>query len=165
MMSNSNKMTKEEFIASIVHPRKKQLAEMILNEATPEEIAAASFDRSRVLEMQTQISRSVQGMEDLCVPKTSKHNIALEGDVPGRTIEKQVPEVAPVVETETIVPPITPETPVASPIAAPTEVVGTETTDPVVVDVAQDVPAATPEAAQTEVTTPVANTEADKIVG
>lgn len=156
-MSNSNKMTKEEFIASIVHPRKKQLATMLLSGATPEEIAEASFDRSRVLEMQTQIAKNVEGMTDFNIPRRSERDMELREGVPGRSIEKHVPEATPVVETEVVVPPVEPEAPAASPDVAPAEVVGTETIDPVVVDTTPEV--------TTEVTTPVANTEADKIVG
>lgn len=114
MVSNSNRTTKEDFIKGIVHPRKKQLAEMLLNGATPEELTAASFDRSRVIEMSLNIAQSVEGMENFYVSRRSKHNIALDGDVPGRSLtekpkvatteEEKAPEVVPPA-AEVVVPP------------------------------------------------------------
>lgn len=64
-MNGNNTQTKDGFISALGHPRKKQLATILLSEnPTIESIAKAGFDRITTLEMIRSIRNSVEGMKD-----------------------------------------------------------------------------------------------------
>lgn len=64
-MKGNNTQSKEGFINSLGHPRKKELAEVLMTEGvTLEEVKALQFDRISVMEMVREISRNIEGMED-----------------------------------------------------------------------------------------------------
>lgn len=64
-MNGNNTQTKQGFINALGHPRKKQLATILLGDnATVEAAAEAGFDRISTLEMARNIKQSVEGMKD-----------------------------------------------------------------------------------------------------
>lgn len=69
-MHNSNSMTAKGFIESLTHPRKVELAEILLakdfnvEEIDVEGLAEKGYGRMTVIEMGRQISREVEGMEE-----------------------------------------------------------------------------------------------------
>lgn len=63
--SNNNTESRESYLAKISHPRKKQLATMILDGATLAEMNDAGFGRLNILEAANVIRRNVQGQENL----------------------------------------------------------------------------------------------------
>lgn len=67
-MNGNNTQSKEGFINALGHPRKKELAEMLLaEEVNVEAVREAGYDRVTVAEMAREISRNVEGMEDFSV--------------------------------------------------------------------------------------------------
>lgn len=63
--SNNNSESRESYLAKITHPRKKELATMILDGASLEDMNAAGFGRLNILEAARVIRRNVQGQENL----------------------------------------------------------------------------------------------------
>lgn len=58
------KYNKDTFIESLSHPRQVELAEMIFNEASPEEMVEKGYGRINVLEMAKKIAVNVEGFDD-----------------------------------------------------------------------------------------------------
>lgn len=77
-MNNANNMSKAGFIKSLTHPRKVELAEILLadgfnaDEVDVAEFTAKGFDRLTVIELGRQISKQVEGMEGFAIewPRT-----------------------------------------------------------------------------------------------
>lgn len=65
-------MTREDFIKGISHPRKVELANMIFDGVSFEDMQNAGFGRINVLEMAREISRDVEGQEELSVEVPSE---------------------------------------------------------------------------------------------
>lgn len=72
-MNNANNMSKAGFIKSLTHPRKVELAEILLadgfnaDEVDVAEFTAKGFDRLTVIELGRQISKQVEGMEGFAI--------------------------------------------------------------------------------------------------
>ena len=66
-MNGNNTQSKEGFIGTLGHPRKVELAEMLLAEevASQQAFVDAGFNRITVLEMARDIRTNVEGMEDM----------------------------------------------------------------------------------------------------
>ncbi len=85
-MNGNNTQTKEGFIGALGHPRKKELAAILLGEnPTVEATAAAGFDRVTTLEMAREIKRNVQGMEDFSFEWPCDNKVAIA--TPAKTEE------------------------------------------------------------------------------
>lgn len=63
-MNGSNNKTREAFLAEFTHPRKLELATMILDGKNFDELKEAGYGRINVLEMVREINRNVEGQED-----------------------------------------------------------------------------------------------------
>lgn len=136
-MNGNNSQTKEGFLKSYGHPRKKELATMIFDGKTEEEMLAAGFGRINILEMARAIRTSVAGMEGL------KLNIP----------RQEVAPTEPVADTSAPVEPVAPapEAPVA-----PTEDAPVAPTEPVVPTPEAPVEPTAPDATVTEPVAPTA---------
>lgn len=78
-MNGNNTQTKEGFINALGHPRKKELAELLLTEGvTVEQVAAIGVNRVTALEMAREIRQSIQGMEEFSFewPRDEKVEVA-----------------------------------------------------------------------------------------
>ena len=62
-MSSNNQMSKEQFINQIGHVRKREMAAMILDGATFEELESKGFGRTNVQDMVAKIKIHVVGLE------------------------------------------------------------------------------------------------------
>lgn len=62
---NRNNVSREDYIARITHPRKRQLATMILDGASVAELNDAGFGRLNIMEAARDIKRNVEGQENL----------------------------------------------------------------------------------------------------
>ena len=111
MLTGNNKLTREEFVGQIGHPRKEEMANMILDEATFEELEEKGFGRINVLEMAALISANMIDMQKFVVEvpedesivsaKDANANGAGEGDTTkGEAGTVKVEEVDKVKETE-----------------------------------------------------------------
>lgn len=148
-MNGNNSQTKEGFIKALNHPRKKELATIMINAGSPEAAIAAAeeagADRITIMEMGREIRRSVAGMEDFRIKMarrvveggeaTEDSNVVVAEETPAAPVADQTPaaDQAPVadqVADQTIVG-ADPAAPVADQ-AVETEVVATpENTAPV----------------------------------
>lgn len=66
-MKGNNSSTREAFIKELGHPRKIELANMIFDGASVEEMKNAGYGRINILEMAREISRDVEGQENLSI--------------------------------------------------------------------------------------------------
>lgn len=66
-MEGHNKLTREEFLKGVSHPRKKELAEMLLDGKSKEEMVEAGYGRINILEMAREISRNVEDKKGFSV--------------------------------------------------------------------------------------------------
>lgn len=119
-MNGQNNQTPEAFIGSFGHPRKAELATMLLSgEATIESLAEAGFGRITVLEMARGIRNNVIDMKefDFEWPRDVEVEVA---PAPVRTAEVATEEtvVTPEVTPEaTVTPEVVPEATVVAPEA------------------------------------------------
>jgi len=67
MLAGNNKLSREEFVNQIGHPRKIEMANMIFDGASFEVLQEAGFARVNVLEMTSKIKVYVEGMGDFKV--------------------------------------------------------------------------------------------------
>lgn len=87
-MANRNTLSREAYLKTISHPRKLELATMILDGATVEELNAKDFGRVNILEAARAIRLQVEGQEELSfdIPRgtgmdsTSAEDIAKTAD-------------------------------------------------------------------------------------
>jgi hypothetical protein len=128
-MNGHNQMTVEGFIKNLSHPRKQELATMLLNGTTIEALDAAGYGRINVIEMATEIRQSITGMSDFVFdyPNKIEENVA--------PTEVSTPEVT------------TPDASVTAPVANPVP----EVTTPVVPETEPQVPVAPTESVNDEV--------------
>tara|TARA_R110000851_G_scaffold29_6_gene128 strand:- start:7223 stop:7663 length:441 start_codon:yes stop_codon:yes gene_type:complete len=139
-------MTSEAFIQSLTHPRRKELAGILLAEDfNSEELDTAAlvekgFNRITVIEMAREISRQVIGMQDFAPEwprneegeKTAKEVAAEKANAPAETVELTeddapvVDAVADVIEAPVVEAPVV-EAPVVDAVVADAVVVETET--------------------------------------
>jgi len=66
-ISNTNSVSREQYLKGITHPRKRQLATMILDRASVEEMNAEGFARLNIMEASRDIRSKVEGERDLKV--------------------------------------------------------------------------------------------------
>lgn len=94
-MENRNTQSKEGFLKTVTHPRKNELARMIFDGKTPDEMLAAGFGRLNVLEMARQIRHNVEGMEglDVDIPR-GEEVAATEEVIPSAEAETTVADTA-----------------------------------------------------------------------
>jgi hypothetical protein len=158
-MNGNNTTTAEGFVKNLSHPRKKELATMLLNGTTIEALSAASFGRINVIEMARDIRRSVLGMEDFSFdyPRNVEQNVsapkvAVTNEASADTSnDSPVPNPSAEGDGAPVATPA-PEVPQPTPVdpAAQTETVGAGFAAPV----AQTEPAAPVAPAVPEVTNP-----------
>lgn len=108
--STTNHLTRDEYLATFSHPRKQELAIMILDGSSVDDLNAAGYARINILEAVNDIKEKVEGMEafELDIPRgegmdsTSAEDVARDeaataGDDAGKdsaagtTHESQVP--------------------------------------------------------------------------
>lgn len=65
--NNSNTLSREGYLKTFGHPRKAELATMLLDGASVEELNAAGFGRINILEMASDIRLKVEGQKDFSI--------------------------------------------------------------------------------------------------
>ena len=120
-MNGNNTQSAEGFIEAFGHPRKKELAGMLLAEevATKQELVDAGFQRITVLEMSRNIRQNVEGMEDFEMEWPRDEEVVATKEEVEPVEEVETPVETPVEETvapvETPEVPTEPETPAETP--------------------------------------------------
>ena len=99
-MLGQNNQTVPGFIAAISHPRKKQLAEMLIDGATVEALAEVGFSRINALEMARSIRQNVEGMKEFTFDWPRDVDVKVANPVVAETTPEVTPEAT--VETETV---------------------------------------------------------------
>lgn len=137
-MNGNNTTTPEGFVKNLSHPRKKELATMLLNGTTIEALSAASFGRINVIEMARDIKRSVVGMEDFSFdyPRNADQNVSAPKvattNEASATPSTDSPVANPAPEASTTpAPEPTPEVPPAATVSDSAPVASTEPAAPV----------------------------------
>lgn len=82
-MENRNSYTREAFIKELGHARKIELANMVMDGASIEDMNAAGFSRINIQEMYMQVKNNVTGFEDIQfnVPRTPEEEAARDEQV------------------------------------------------------------------------------------
>lgn len=101
-MANRNALSREAYLKTIAHPRKNELATMILDGASVEELNAAGFGRINILEAARDIRLKVEGKEDLSydIPRgtggdsTSAEDIARTADADAEQKKSSSPQAS-----------------------------------------------------------------------
>lgn len=145
-MNGNNSQTREGFIKALSHPRKKELAELMLNAESPEAAVKAAqdsgADRITIMEMGREIRQSVEGMQDFRIKVIREESeVPTEGDgiklVADNAPVADAPVAAdPAATDQSIVPPAADENPEAPVVDESQNIPGFEAVDdePVVTD-------------------------------
>lgn len=133
-MNGNNSTTHEGFIKALGHPRKQELAEMIIAGADVAAMKEAGFGRINILEMARTIKESVEGMEglDIDIPRTEGDDEPVDEDADETATETEAlveetantsapvssdnvptPTATPVVPDATVTEPVIPTEPTA----------------------------------------------------